>query len=128
WLTRRLLDMVLPHLWRWLEQVELSQPSGSDSPAAASAARSPAGRAELQRFAQQAAAAGLSPQAPVSSPPDPVSLLISSVDFTPTTRGVRLTLKEQALGDEPPSAVRLSLTNIAMRQWPPVVSQQYRLA
>lgn len=128
WLTRRLIDRILPHLWRWLEQAEVSQPSGHDSPAAVSAARSEAGRTELQRFAQQTATAGMSQQTPVESPPDPATLLIASVDLTQTTRGVRLTLKGQVLAGAGPDAVRLSLTALAMRQWLQIVYQQYRLA
>ncbi len=128
WLTRRLIDRILPHLWRWLEQAEASQPSGHDSPAAVSAARSDAGRTELQRFAQQAATAGLGPQTPVESPPDPATLLIVSVDLAQTTRGVRLTLKGQVLAGQGPEAVRLSLTALAMRQWLQIVYQQYRQA
>lgn len=77
WLTRRLLQRVLPALLQWLEQ------PGADMP-----------RADiLQGFAQQAARAELTPQAPVRLSAGSMSWFAISVDIAKSEQVVRLTFK-----------------------------------
>lgn len=138
WLTQRLLNRLLPHLWKWLDQAVQAQPRSHDTPAAALAAVSPAAQTELQRFAQQSAAAERRQQVPVDPSRAVCTLLVQSVDIRHLPAGVRLTFKAAApaIGPVPTlvepttatEAVHLTLATPALRQWLQIVYQQYRVA
>ena len=96
WVTRRLLNRLLPVLLQWLEQAVGGMP-----------------RADvLQSFAQQAARASHTPQPPVRVAPDGESWLAHSVDVSSSPQAVRLTFKA-ADG----RAATLTLTAQQLRQW-----------
>lgn len=98
WLTRRLLDRLVPVLVRWLEE----RTSVRD-----------VWQAEVvQSFAQQAASAALVPQAPVSDEAASAIWLVVEVDIV---RGEgQLDLRFKGAGGEQES---LSLLPQALRQW-----------
>ena len=74
WLTRRLLDRLLPPLLAWREK------EAADTP-----------RADvLQSFAQQAARAQLEAQAPVRAATDSPGWLVTHVALTPADEAMRL--------------------------------------
>ena len=101
WVSRRLLNRLLPVLLQWLER------SGGTLPAVNLS------HAETrQSFALQAARAGLAPQAPVRVKQGAESWLAQSVDFASTTSAVRLTFK--AADDQ---AATLALNSQQLRQW-----------
>ena len=127
WLTQRLLNRLLPHLWKWLDHAVQAQPRSHDTPAAALAAASPAAQTELQRFAQQSAAAERRQQVPVDPSRAARTLLVQSVDIRHLPVGLRLTFKAAApaIGAVPTliepaattEAVQLTLATPALRQW-----------
>lgn len=135
WLTQRLLNRLLPHLWQWLNLAVQNQPQSHDSPAAATAAASPGAQAELQRFAQQSAAAQRQQQTPVNAAQAELTLLVQSVDITQLPAGLKLVFKAAppAIGNIPtlvpaspqPQAVCLTLATQPMRQWLHILYQQY---
>ena len=96
WVTRRLLNRLLPVLLQWLEQGAGGMP-----------------RTEvLQSFAQQAARAKHTPQPPVRVAPEGESWLVNSVDISSTPQAMRLTFKS-ADGRE----ATLVLAPQPLRQW-----------
>lgn len=107
WLTRRLLDRVVPHLTEWLEQ-------GSNQPVGL------VDRDTLQGFAQQAAQAQLDAEAPVRVAPVESGWLVESLDIARGTNGVQLTFKGSG---EP---VALVLAGQPLRQWLGILFAQYQ--
>lgn len=96
WLTQRLLQRLLPLLWQWLQE------QGGDMP----------GGDVLQEFAQEAARAGLEPQAPVRPAKDSAVWLAQLVNVERAPDTLRLTFKS-AGGQQ---AV-LALQAKPLRQW-----------
>lgn len=135
WLTQRLLNRLLPHLWQWLNLAVQSQPQSHDSPGAAAAATSPGAQAELQRFAQQSATAQRQQQTPVNPAQAERTLLVQSVDIAQLPAGLKLVFKAApppignipTLVPAPPQAqaVCLTLASQPMRQWLHILYQQY---
>ena len=115
WITRRLLDRVLPHLFRWLER------KGPDIPPSSVAA----GFGDLvQGMAQQSARAALPVQPPVDAARATRSWLVASVDVTTEAALVRLTFAAPP-GGEP---VSIDLAANPLRQWLNIVHDRYRQA
>lgn len=111
WLTRRLLERLLPALLKWLEG------------AAPAVSASPSVREFQQQWAQASAMAALQPVAAVAVATDAVVLsgLVTSVRVAVSASAVSLTLKDEAQGLE---AV-LPMTAANLRQWLQVVLRQY---
>lgn len=106
WLTQRLMNRLVAHLCPTLERP-------------ASDARS----ASIQRtFELQAAAAALTPQAPVQPSADVPQALVQSVDLTVSPTAVRLVFKDEA-GEV---VAQLILAPLLLRQWLSVVHGQYQ--
>lgn len=104
WLTRRLLERLLPVLLGWLEERSATLP-----------------RAEaLLGFAQQAAAAELTPQAPVRADAGSAQWLALAVDVVQSEKAVGLTFR----GADERSAT-LTLTGKPLRQWLGIVHDAY---
>ena len=101
WLSRRMLNRMLPVLLQWLEREGGKLPAVNLSQAQT-----------LQSFAQQAARASHTPQPPVRVAPDGESWLAHSVDVSSSPQAVRLTFKA-ADG----RAATLTLTAQQLRQW-----------
>lgn len=125
WLTRRLLDRLVPPLAAWVEKQ-------ADPPEARSSA-DPVKTAATRSFAQQAARAEVPRQRPVDPGTAPDSWLVRSVDLSQSTSLVRLTFKnhETAKGAEPPAdaaEVRVPMTPTVLRQWLGIVHDKYRKA
>lgn len=108
WLTLRLLNRLIPHLCRWLEQRVGAT-----------------GLTEVrQEFAQQKARAELEKQPPVRTNPDVQGVLIHSVDLRTANAGMGLQFKD-ADGYE---VACLQLKPQPLRQWLNIVFDQYRKA
>ncbi len=105
WLTRRLLDRLVAHLTRWL-----GRQGGEQAYAGL-----------VQAFEQQAAAAGLEPQAPVLPDGGAPEWLVETVDVTGGPGGVVLLFK----GGGGEVLARLGLTRVALRQWLGIVHALY---
>ena len=104
WLTRRLLQRLLPALLQWLERQDDATP-----------------RAEvLQSFAQQAARAELTPQAPVRAVAGCAAWLAQSVDITQSEQIISLTFR----GADGQDAA-LILAAKPLRQWLGIVHDAY---
>ena len=104
WLSRRLLDRCVPVLTDML---------GSDRRL----------HAELvQSFAQQAAAAALTPQTPVQAGADSQSWLAHAIDFAPQADAVQLTFRSAE------HSATLQLAQTPLRQWLAILHQAYRRA
>jgi ABC-type transporter Mla MlaB component len=105
WLTRRLLNRLVPHLTAWLEQQTGNAPL-----------------AEVrQGMAQQKASSELEPQAPVRVDVQAQGVLIHSVDLKAAQAAVALVFKN-ADGQE---LARLHLQTKPLRQWLGIVHGQY---
>ena len=110
WLTQRLLNRLVPHLTHWLEQQAMST-----SPVA------PTTQAMMQMFAQQAARAQQTPEAPVRPAPGHFAWRVASIELACNDEAVGLVFK----GDAAQSA-RLTLFPPALRQWLAILYDQYR--
>jgi len=107
WLTRRLLQRLLPALLLWLER------QGADTPHATI----------LLGFAQQAARAELAPAPAVQTSANSTAWLVLSVDVAQSVQAVGLTFKgthEQR--------VTLTLAAKPLRQWLSILYDAYRKA
>jgi len=114
WLTRRLLERLLPHLFRWLER------QGGDAPLAVDT-----GYGELmQGMAQQSARASLPAQPPVDAARASRSWLVASVDVSVEPSVLRLVFAAPE-GEEP---VSLDFEVKPLRQWLNIVHDRYRQA
>lgn len=115
WLTRRLLDRLVPHLCQWLE------------------AREPVVRAALMprmdvmhTMAQQRAVSALveKHEQPVPRSPATHSWLAGVIDVRATEQRVTLLLRTESRSDQ----VQLGMQAVVLRQWLAIVLQQYRRA
>lgn len=107
WLTRRLLDRLVPHLVDWLERKGRASPDERPSPV-------PAARQEaLQSFAQEAVQASMRPEPPVQAHLAERAWLVRSVDLA-TNPGVPSLNFKGFLEIE---QVRFSPGEAALRQW-----------
>ena len=116
WLTQRLLNRLLPHLFVWLDR---QVPAGRTDYAATSQAE------VIQSFAQQAAQAALEPQPPVQSKAQSSMWLVNSVDIASGDLGVMLTLKADEAGRD---SATLTLHDQPLRQWLGILHDQYQKA
>ncbi len=108
WLTRRLLDRLLPVLFGWLER--------QDGGAAIDGL--------LQEFAQQAARATLEPQAPVDAAGQAPAWLVRAIDVTPGEATLRLAFRDEARA--PVGAVDFEAR--PLRQWLAILQAQFTRA
>ncbi len=124
WLTQRLANRALGHLLQWLEQRPMVA-SSDDTPTPVAPAN-PQRQTELQRFAQQSAAAGIPKQEAVAIEEPHCTYLVDNIDLTRGERGVRLVFKPPVDSGLP--VCSLTLGADALRQWVTIVYRQYRLA
>lgn len=120
WLTQRLLQRLVPPLCQWLEQQSPVPPGSLASTVQAELA---------QGFAQQAALAGLQPQAPVALESAQGEWLVTRVEIQLQADGVRLVFQP----DDPPQGpavegVALPMQAQPLRQWLGIVHAQARQA
>jgi len=96
WMTHRLARRVVPAFVEWLEKQNADLPM-----------------AEVrQEMAQQAAEAGLEPQAPVKAPGETNGWRIDAIDLTFSGEAVRITFKNDTGGK-----AQLDLGATPLRQW-----------
>lgn len=109
---------MLPHLTAWLEGLGAPQaPAGTQSPAQALYAEA------MQGFAQQAARAQMTHQAPVQVAEDGPACLVQSVDVLAMPQALRLVFRG------PQGAVAaMELQAQSLRQWLGIVHDAWRLA
>lgn len=106
WLTRRLLDRLIPHLTLWLEKQHAGLP-----------------RADLMlEFAQQQAQSQFVPQVPVKLP-NAQGQLIQAVDITPNIEQLHLHFKSES-GE----AASIGFASTPLRQWLAILHQAYSVA
>ncbi|HEU4852809.1 MAG TPA: hypothetical protein VFT37_11720 [Telluria sp.] len=112
WVTQRMLNRLLPHLFAWLERQ--------------------AGEGEhavmMQEFAQQAARDALEPSAPVAAATGGACRLCHEVDFVPRDLAVGLTFK--VLGDDGESRAvgTCMFASRPLRQWLSILGDQFAKA
>lgn len=106
WLTRRLLDRLIPHLTLWLEKQQENLPHAD----------------LLLGFAQQKAQAGLVPQPPVKAAPDDTGWLVRELDICPGSEHLQLTFK-----GAPEQAAAIGFSSLALRQWLGILYTAYTL-
>jgi hypothetical protein len=109
WLTQRLLNRLIAHLCQWLEQGNVHQHLPHAD--------------LLQAFAQQAAQAALTPEAPVRSAQQQGEL-VHSVDISHTSEVLQMTFK----GESGNPLAHMSLQALPLRQWLGIVHAQYQKA
>lgn len=113
WLTRRLLDRLLPHLLSWLERsVPLSD--------LASTAQA---HDALQGFAQMAARAALGSEEPVDATAPLAEWRVSSVDVSQSDSRLMLRFR-----DDGEQQAELPMNVESLRQWLNILLDQYRTA
>jgi hypothetical protein len=105
WLTQRMLNLIVSHMIRWLEDKGVAD--GVDNEL-------------LQNFAQQAAEAALEHQQPVRAEATAAAWRVDEVDITTGSGGVVLTFKS---GDA--QSARITMGADALRQWLGIVHGQY---
>ncbi|NLW80415.1 MAG: hypothetical protein GXY42_01915 [Desulfovibrionales bacterium] len=117
WLSRRLLNRLVPHVCQWLEKDTPSTDHGSTSSSRLEA---------LQGFAQQAAVAAMPALPPVhASAAGTTSWLVHSIDASKARGGIILTFKGPEAEEGRPMA-RLALSDELLRQWLNILHGQYR--
>lgn len=123
WLTRRLLNRLMPHLLEWLERKTPAPPAGADSGAYTEV---------IQSFAQQAARAEFKPQPPVRVPP-PSSThgtfpredwLVRAVHVAKSEKKVRIAFKGAAAAEQ----VSVTFQAQPLRQWLAILHDHYARA
>lgn len=116
WLTQRLLDRLVPFLLNWVEQqMGISAGVGADV------------RAEVvNSFAQQAALASMTHQAPVQAHMAQQAWLVHAVDVTVNQDVLRLTFKGPQASQESDTLVQACVTLQAqpLRQWLSILHEQ----
>lgn len=123
WLTRRLLNRILPHLLGRLQGIGPIAPAPSNMESQAATAGS---SDAAQRFNQEAAVSAITRQPAVASsektPAGPVAFLITSVDVctSPATMFLDFKCGEQRLH-------RLPFGEDVLRQWLSIIYSQYRV-
>lgn len=121
WLTRRLLNRLLPQLLRRLEGT-------SQAVRAAGSAPSAAAPEVVQRFSQEAAVRSMAPQPPVqprSEGPAPPAAVVTEVDVR-TGRAAGGTAAVLAFRSGETALPELPFDERMLRQWLGVVHAQYR--
>ena len=108
WLTRRLLDRLLPHLLGWLEKRHVPTTSRLYEEA-------------RQGFAQEAARAGLKPEPAVSTSAANRGWLVTAVDVNADDQRVLLNFKGQAEVDQ----IWLVVEEAPLRQWLGIIHALY---
>ena len=117
WITQRLLNRLLTHLFTWLVQQAPEQSNPTMAPQVQA----------MQSFAQQAAAAVLQPQPPVVTQLASKGGLVHSVDVRSDVHAVRLAFRAgQAMAGV--DSFALTLQAQPLRQWLNILHAQYRLA
>jgi len=107
WLTRRLLERLLPHLTLWLEKQQGNLPHAD----------------LLLGFAQQSAQANLAAQPPVQAAADSQAWLVQAVDIGTDAEQMQLTFKNPQ-----GQRAQLRFSALALRQWLGILHQAYAMA
>ena len=110
WLTRRMMERMLPLVLNWLGQE----------------AEEGTREAVIQEFAQQAARDAMAPL-PAVEAQDETSVLVQSVDLSSGSNALGLTFRAGLPPDDAPGW-RIGLEPQALRQWLGIVHDQYRKA
>ena len=110
WLTRRLLDRLLPALTQWLEKQTVVETRGEI----------------FQYMAQRAARAALDPQAPVERRVDTRNAIVHTVNITAREHGIEIVLRVNDAGGE--AVVAMLLQGRQLRQWLNIIFDQYSKA
>lgn len=105
WCTQRLMNRLVPHLCKWLEERVGRTPSCE----------------VRQAFAQHRARSELMPQVPVRGDAKHLAVLVHSVDLRASKAGVSLLFKD-ATGD---TVASLPFEPRALRQWLNILGDQY---
>ena len=103
WLTRRLLDRLIPHFFQWL-------------------GRTGSGLAEedcIDAFVRQGAVAQLEPEAPVCTDAQSANILVLSVDIKTFDKILILVLRDHQL------AVQISFSSEQLRLWMSILRDAY---
>jgi hypothetical protein len=119
WLTRRLLDRLMPELLRWIEREGGDLLGANTSDANQNAAIVPRGDM-LHSFAQQAARTRLTHQEPVRVAADDEAWLAQSVTVSCGGRAIRLTF-HAASGQD----ATVTFTTQPLRQWLNILHDSY---
>lgn len=118
WLTRRLMDRLIPQLCAWLEPPKSTGPNATRNTPDADLQQT------LNRLTQQRLRTTSEPVPPVTSTPETRSHLVHSIDITKHPNWIRLTFKDQT---GHPFGV-LVLEPVPLRQWLNIFYDQYRAA
>lgn len=116
WLTRRLLDRLVPHLVGWLEQHE---PVAPDAPV-----RSVARSSTYQSFEQEVAHHAFKPQPPVQARLGEPSWLVCTAELKSNPQVLRLTFKGRLALEQ----AQFHPGQRALRQWLKVIHGAYLAA
>tara|TARA_R110001606_G_scaffold172041_3_gene318221 strand:+ start:383 stop:883 length:501 start_codon:yes stop_codon:yes gene_type:complete len=107
WLSQRLLLRLLPHLFLWLEKQ-----SNDNIPMEIE-----------QSFAQEAAKANLTPEAPVQRLTGSQEWLVGAVDLTPNSNTLAMSFRSQTGQRE-----TLALQAVPLRQWLEIIHTLWAVA
>ncbi|MBM1312321.1 hypothetical protein JQT66_19265 [Sulfitobacter mediterraneus] len=125
WLTRRLFNRLLPHLFDHLGKTGTAVVATDTNPSDVGGGIDPQQANAVQRFSQEAAVSALTSQPSVGAsgqkPANNVSYVVTSVDVRFSKKGVVLDLKS---GED--ILHKLPLAEDALRQWLSIVYSQYK--
>lgn len=127
WLTRRLLNRMVPHLIKILDQAGSATTASADTAPRAGKGPAKPQKEALQRFNQEAAVSAIERQPGVGAggqrPADNISYLVTSVDVNTGPKSLSLDFKagEEVLHSLP-------FGENALRQWLSILHSQYRTA
>ena len=107
WLTRRLINRLIPAMVECLEKETESKPESGI----------------LQSFSQQSATSKISPEKQVVGEVDSETWLVTHIDLTPSQQIVKLVFY-----DENEHRAALNFSRIKLRQWMSILSEIYRRA
>ena len=111
WITQRLLSLLLPHLFDWLNDRTKSLSKTNSQ-------RDNSLNAIMQTFAQEAAITDLlgQNQAPVRSSNEDNNILIHTIDITAGDTAIRIGFKSESR-EEDFQLINLTLEQAPLRQW-----------
>lgn len=120
WLTQRMLSLLLPHLFDWLQKKTNSFTNSSAYDTAGM-------RHIVQTFEQEVAIANLvqQDQTPVTSMNVNEDLLIHSIDITTGDLAIQIGFKSEAI-DEELKLINITMEKEPLRQWLHIIYSQTR--
>ena len=120
WVTQRMLSLLLPHLFEWLQKK-------TEKSAKAAKSRDKSISNIVQTFAQEAAIAALTnqDQTPVRPAGAHGELLIHSIDITSGDLGIRIGFKAESTHEDF-RLINLTMEHEPLRQWLHILYTQSR--